>query len=185
MVCIQAVIAEPDAGQDSSIVLCANAPPYDLFQALAGTPQAGGTWTDPDATGALTGQFVDPGVLPAGDYDFGYQMPGGGGCAPDVATVSVTIDPCLGIGDVAGQQEGPAWMGQLNNGQHLFQLATEGVDPSSMMIVDLSGRSVPVGPIERLGQRRVAFHLSAAPGIYLLRTGPGPRSVVRFLHVAN
>ena len=185
VVCIQAVITEPDAGQDSSIVLCANAPPYDLFQALAGTPQAGGTWTDPDATGALTGQFVDPGVLPAGDYDFGYQMPGGGGCAPDVATVSVTIDPCLGIGDVAGQQEGPAWMGQLNNGQHLFQLATEGVDPSSMMIVDLSGRSVPVGPIERLGQRRVAFHLSAAPGIYMLRTGPGPRSVVRFLHVAN
>jgi mucin-2 len=78
----------PDAGQDGALTLCVNSASQDLFNALGGTPQAGGTWSPAMASG--TGIF-NPAVDAAGVYT--YTFFGNQPCANDTATVTVTVNP--------------------------------------------------------------------------------------------
>ena len=58
--------AAPSAGWDAPLDLCGSAPPVALFPQLGGTPDAGGTWTDPNGN-AHSGTF-DPASDPPGGY---------------------------------------------------------------------------------------------------------------------
>ncbi|MCF6133026.1 gliding motility-associated C-terminal domain-containing protein, partial [Flavobacterium wongokense] len=78
----------PEAGADSSLVICVNNPPQDLFLLLGPTAQTGGTWSPAMASG--TGVF-DPAVDPQGNYI--YTLSGTAPCSNDFATVSVTVNP--------------------------------------------------------------------------------------------
>lgn len=75
----------PDAGQDNSVQVCAGDPPFLLFTLLAGTPDAGGSWTDP--MGAPSTGTFDPSASPAGVYTYTVAN---GTCAPDQSTVTMT-----------------------------------------------------------------------------------------------
>lgn len=88
----------PDAGDDATVSICPDATPVNLFAALDGTPDAGGTWTDDDATGQLSAGIFTPTGLPAGDYDFTYTVTGNGQCGDASATVRVTIVAALDAG---------------------------------------------------------------------------------------
>ncbi|WP_299892571.1 hypothetical protein, partial [uncultured Lacinutrix sp.] len=67
----------PNTGVATPVVLCENDlaanSPLDLFGQLAGN-DLGGTWTDDDATGALTGSNVDLTLLTIGSYNFTYSI---------------------------------------------------------------------------------------------------------------
>lgn len=78
------------AGADSSVTLCNTETAYDLFAALAGEPLVGGSWTELNSTGTLTGAALNTTLLGPGTYGFRYtvQVPG---CTPVSATVSVTL----------------------------------------------------------------------------------------------
>lgn len=96
---VNAVVNQaPDAGADAVITVCADQGTVDLSEELGGTPDAGGTWTDDDATGQLSGSLFSPAGLPPGDYDFTYTVPGNGQCSADAATVRVTIVAGLDAG---------------------------------------------------------------------------------------
>ena len=84
----------PDAGTGGTVPICSNANPINLFASLTGTPQSGGTWSPPLASG--TGIF-NPAVDVAGDYD--YTITGIAPCADAVATITVNIT----AGPEAGQ----------------------------------------------------------------------------------
>ncbi len=88
----------PFAGNDGSATVCSGQISVDLFAALNGVPDAGGTWTDLDNTGQLSGQFFLCGGMPAGTYHFRYTVPGAGFCNSDHAEVVVTIVPDLEAG---------------------------------------------------------------------------------------
>lgn len=92
------VNAAPDAGEDALYTVCEDHPSVDLFAELDGDPDAGGTWTDDDATGQLSGQFMVPMGLPPGFYDFTYTVPGDPPCGAAQATVTVRIVPALNAG---------------------------------------------------------------------------------------
>ncbi|MFT6798820.1 MAG: gliding motility-associated-like protein [Nonlabens sp.] len=81
-----------EAGTASTFVVCANElaanSPLDLFGQLSGQ-DAGGTWSDDDATGALTGNTVDLTALVVGDYNFTYTVTNGS-CS-DTSTVLVSV----------------------------------------------------------------------------------------------
>lgn len=79
-------IDPPDAGLDGALELCTDATPTDLFAALNGTPQPGGTWTPSMASGS---GIFDPQQDPAGAYQ--YAVTGTTGCPPSVSTVNVSI----------------------------------------------------------------------------------------------
>ena len=85
--------------------LAANSP-FDLFAQLTGE-DAGGTWTDDNASGALTGSDVDLSVLTIGSFDFTYTITGANGCtnsstvkiiivdAPESGTVNTPVEFCI------------------------------------------------------------------------------------------
>lgn len=95
----QAIIAvalqqQPDAGTNGGITTCASDAAFSLFALLGGTPDPGGTWTDPSG-GATTGSF-DPSVSSAGIYL--YDIPGTAPCVSAQASVTVTVNPSPNAG---------------------------------------------------------------------------------------
>ncbi|MBE7698638.1 beta strand repeat-containing protein, partial [Tenacibaculum finnmarkense] len=61
----------------------------DLFTALDGSQDAGGTWVDVDSTGALSGSIVTESALPLGGTIFRYEVSGTAPC--NKATITVVI----------------------------------------------------------------------------------------------
>lgn len=80
------VIDPPDAGTDGALTLCATAPPTDLFAALGGTPDVGGSWS---VIGVAHGSSFDPATDAPGDYS--YTVLGTHPCPAAIAVVSVTV----------------------------------------------------------------------------------------------
>ncbi|MCH7512567.1 MAG: gliding motility-associated C-terminal domain-containing protein, partial [Bacteroidetes bacterium] len=81
----------PDAGLDAAVDACNTQTSLDLFSQLGGTPTAGGTWSDDDISGALTGSVFDPAMAGAGTYNFTYLVTSPG-CPDDMSTVTVTVE---------------------------------------------------------------------------------------------
>ncbi|MEO8068828.1 MAG: gliding motility-associated C-terminal domain-containing protein, partial [Flavobacteriales bacterium] len=81
------VLTDADAGGDGSIVLCADAAPADLFDALLGSPDPGGTWLDA-LNQSCTG-ILDPAMGPQGTYTYVLTVPLP--CINDTAAVNVGI----------------------------------------------------------------------------------------------
>jgi len=77
----------PSAGGDAAVTVCSTAPPFGLFDALLGAPDAGGAWTGPG--GAASPPLIDPAVAVAGIYT--YTIAAAVPCPADVATVNVSI----------------------------------------------------------------------------------------------
>lgn len=89
-----AINAQPDAGGNGSIGACAGSLPFDLFPLLVGTPDAGGTWTDPN--GNAVGSLFDPATGLPGNYT--YFLPATAPCVDASATVSVAVNPAPDAG---------------------------------------------------------------------------------------
>jgi mucin-2 len=86
----------PIAGQNGSVAFCANGTSQNLFNSLGGTPQSGGTWSPPLASG--TGVF-NPFVDAAGTYM--YTVTGTSPCPNASASVTVSIIPPPNAGNDA------------------------------------------------------------------------------------
>ncbi|MCO6481665.1 MAG: gliding motility-associated C-terminal domain-containing protein [Flavobacteriales bacterium] len=77
----------PNAGINGAITVCSDDAPVDLFMQLGGTPDAGGTWTDPN-NAPNNGSFVPgPTAVPGG---YSYRVTGLSPCADATAVVTVT-----------------------------------------------------------------------------------------------
>ncbi|MEO8587834.1 MAG: gliding motility-associated C-terminal domain-containing protein, partial [Flavobacteriales bacterium] len=77
----------PDAGADGTITLCSSGAAIDLFAQLAGTPDAGGTWSGPSP---VVGGSFDPSTMSGGDYV--YTIAASAPCSQATATVTVTLE---------------------------------------------------------------------------------------------
>ncbi|MCB0794002.1 MAG: PKD domain-containing protein, partial [Flavobacteriales bacterium] len=92
------VESDADAGSDASVLVCASDPVLDLFAQLGGTPDPGGTWTDPNSD--PFGTTFDPNIDLSGTYT--YTVTGSGNCGATAAqsTVTVTVQtlPNPGLG---------------------------------------------------------------------------------------
>ncbi len=86
----------PNAGTDGAVTLCSTDGVFQLFGALGGSPDVGGTWRDP-ANQIHSGSFT-PGTSTPGIYT--YTVTGLSPCDPDVSQVTVTVNaaPNAGIG---------------------------------------------------------------------------------------
>lgn len=80
---------DPNAGINGSVSVCTTSAPFSLFAVLAGSPDPGGVWVDPDATGGLNGETLDPTPLGPGSFEFMYMVEISG--CEDMASVTVTF----------------------------------------------------------------------------------------------
>lgn len=82
------VVAAPNAGGNGSTISCSNAPPFNMFPFLSGTPQGGGTWHTGSPNGPAHAATYDPAVDNPGD--FYYKVNGMVPCTSASAKVTVT-----------------------------------------------------------------------------------------------
>lgn len=82
-----AEVLAPNAGTNGSRTVCSIGSNVDLFSRLGGTPEAGGSWSDPASQPFPSGVFV-PGTNTPGVYT--YTVAGVAPCANATATVTIT-----------------------------------------------------------------------------------------------
>ncbi|MCB0794750.1 MAG: choice-of-anchor J domain-containing protein [Flavobacteriales bacterium] len=146
------VVAAPNAGSNATVVVCANDPPVTLVTELNGTPDAGGTWTDPLGN-AHSGLFF-PGIDPTGLYD--YVVAGAGPCLNDTSSLAVVVDPCTGIDEEAGREN------SLRVWSSADRIVMEGPamdEDRLVMIVDQLGRELFVLGNWPVGAEQVSYSL--------------------------
>ncbi|MGE5942794.1 MAG: gliding motility-associated C-terminal domain-containing protein [Flavobacteriales bacterium] len=116
----------PNTGTPIAAVFCENDltanSPLDLFGQLTGE-DAGGTWTDDDTTGALSGSNVDLTILTIGSYSFTYTITDPNNCT-NSTTVTVTVEDAPESGTVNTPVE--FCLADVTTGQtyNLFDLLT-------------------------------------------------------------
>ncbi|MCF4102828.1 gliding motility-associated C-terminal domain-containing protein, partial [Gillisia sp. M10.2A] len=89
-----AILNQPAAVEieTDSVDLCLTDDPYNLDELLLGEYDTSGIWEDPDNTGALFGNMIDPSKLSLGNYTFNYIV--GGNC-PSITSVTIEIINCI------------------------------------------------------------------------------------------
>ncbi len=88
-------VYEPsNAGIDSAVILC-KGQPFDLFDALTGNFQTGGTWYDPNNQ-SLTSSSIVTGNFP-GQFNYDYVMTNGV-CPSDTSNALLIVNDCIYIG---------------------------------------------------------------------------------------
>lgn len=93
------LVPAPNAGNNAQITACSGDAAIDLFAALGPNAQTGGSWTDTNDTGGLSGNFFNTQGLPPGSYLFIYTVPGTSPCGSASASVTVNISDALNAGD--------------------------------------------------------------------------------------
>lgn len=93
------LVTAPSAGSDGDIAACIGDPAIQLFAGLEGSPTTGGSWTDDDITGAMSGGVLNATALAPGAYRFTYTVAGVGPCPVTSAVVTVTIADELDAGE--------------------------------------------------------------------------------------
>lgn len=78
----------PNAGSNTSILICTSDEPFGLADSLHGSPDPGGAWT---FNGQSTPVFFNPGTHQPGTFVYLYVVNGAGTCQPDSATLTITL----------------------------------------------------------------------------------------------
>lgn len=131
----------PKTGTPTPVVLCENdlvsSSPLDLFGQLSGEDSAG-TWTDDNATGALSGSDVNITAFTIGSYNFTYTITDANGCS-NSSTVVVTIEDAPESGTASAPLE--FCLAAITPGQtvNLFDLLTGEDQTGSWNDDDASG----------------------------------------------
>ncbi|WP_299103403.1 gliding motility-associated C-terminal domain-containing protein [uncultured Winogradskyella sp.] len=137
------IIDAPNAGTNSSELLCSIDSSIDLFLSLGGTPEAGGIWSPALASGT---SIFDPAVDPSGIYT--YTVSGTSPCADATSTVDVTVNDfsdagengsveiCDNVGTIdlfdslgGTPDTGGTWSPALNSGTGIFDPL---IDPATV-----------------------------------------------------
>ncbi len=77
-------------GEMNSIYVCPNAAPFPLLSQLGGTPDAGGSWIDPQLQPVPNGMFT-PGTSPEGVFLYYFPVPPP--CQPDYQFLTILYNP--------------------------------------------------------------------------------------------
>ena len=92
------VVLAGNAGESATVNACVSQTDLDVFLALGPNAQTGGSWTDQNTSGALTGNSFNPSMAGNGIWPLVYTILGTGPCP----TVSSTVTVAVGVGGNAG-----------------------------------------------------------------------------------
>jgi hypothetical protein len=135
------VYAAPDAGSGGADTVCVTVASVDVSSLIGGTPDAGGTWSDDNSSGALTGSVFDPSSAGAGVYNFSYTVAGTSPCVDASASVEMTVSLCSGIENVNKVYEANIFPNP-NQGDFYLQLKGWDIANTSISITSIDGREL-------------------------------------------
>lgn len=98
------VDTQNSSGTSLPLSACLSNTSVDLFTGLNGEV-LGGTWSDDDLTGALSGSVFNPSLVAAGNYDFTYTHAANGACPAASTTVQVAVTSSVSAGSPSGQNQ--------------------------------------------------------------------------------
>ncbi len=165
------------AGTGGSVASC-NYGPFNLFDALGGTVDLGGTWYDASGT-ALDGALVNFNGELAGSYNYDY-ITSNNICPEDTATVEVQLQDCAGIDEQ--QLEGFALY--PNPTSDFVSVSYEGAGVNaSLKLVDIRGAVVFADQVDFNNGKTYQLDLSSfESGVYMLTIqGEKAATVIRVI----
>ncbi|WP_339656002.1 hypothetical protein, partial [uncultured Salegentibacter sp.] len=147
------------AGEDGTLDHCDKETNryIDLFSALAGTPQADGTWSDDNNSGGLnttTGELDTYFINIGGTFSYTYTVDGVSGCTDNQATVTVTL------GSFPGRDNANGVACSDDSSVNLFQFT--GSSPSPTLDGTWDSSNAPAGSLNG----NIFNASSAGEGIY-------------------
>ena len=169
---------EPNAGDDAAETLCATDAPIDLIALLGPDAQAGGMWSGPST---VVNNTFDPATMTGGAYV--YTVTGTAPCPPATATVTMVVDPCLGVNEIA-QEHSIQWLGQESDGSHAIMVFGTAVE--AWELLDAAGRAVANGT-STLHDGMLRLHFAGvAPCVHVLRMHTSTGAVsLRIVHAVR
>lgn len=110
------------------IIVFTGGPSVNLATGLDGTQTAGGTWTDVNSTGALSGSTVNVGTLPLGGSTFAYTVTGATPCGNSTTnvliikmnTTELPVTSTTSCGAISTNYSDPTLSGNSNDPIFLF-----------------------------------------------------------------
>ncbi|WP_298532709.1 gliding motility-associated C-terminal domain-containing protein [uncultured Algibacter sp.] len=146
------IYQSPNSGIAMPFSACDNDSNVDLFNALDGSQDSGGTWLNNDGIGVLTGNVFDATGVAPGSYQFTYMVTASLPCIDTETTITLDIEEPLNAGtnntlDICSDGDstdlfsliGPAdiggtWSPTLASGTGLFDPS---IDPSGTYVYSL------------------------------------------------
>ncbi|HEY9116651.1 MAG TPA: gliding motility-associated C-terminal domain-containing protein, partial [Roseivirga sp.] len=123
----------PNPGKNGALIVCEDneAINYNLFSALQGSPESGGTWTDLDQSGIdlSNPNEVNFNGLSTGRYRYQYSLSGQGGCNDKSAIVFVRINQAHSSGTDTSIS-----VCNSNSGLNLFESLGGNPDPGGVWV---------------------------------------------------
>ncbi|WP_204244181.1 hypothetical protein, partial [Wocania ichthyoenteri] len=170
---VTVIISTPvDAGTASPAEFCEDDlitnSPLDLFGQLTGE-DAGGTWTDDNTTGALTGSDVNLTILPLGTSVFTYTVLSNNACPDATSAVSITVYETLSSGTPSALNPASFCEANLPASFDLFTLI-ENYDPNGQWTQGTTSTDpVVTSPIDLTGFTPATYNFT-----YTQNVSPNP-----------
>jgi len=172
------LFAESNAGIDSLVELC-KGQPFDLFAALGGDPDQGGTWYNPSnqimaSSNIVTGNFP-------GQFNYDYIV-ANGVCAADTSNALIVVEDCIWVG-----LDEP-----ISNEIYLYPNPTDKIlnvsfsNPITNYLVnitDMNGRLIYSEEIKKNQEKHFEIDVEKMlPGVYFMNViDSSKRTVFRFI----
>ena len=172
------VNASPNAGANATDTVCFDIESLDLMNTLGGAPDAGGAWSDDDASGALTGSVFAPDNAGIGIYNFTYTVAGISPCVDASSSVEITVDLCAGINNASAVMLAELYPNPTTG---LFSLLLKGWDlkTTSVAITSIDGRKLYQQTVS--SSNELIEWENASAGIYFVSIKQNENVVVKQL----
>ncbi len=151
------------AGGDGTVTTCVNADVV-LIQALQGSVDMGGTWTDDNNAGGLVNGILHPQTTAPGTYNFTYTVDNG--TCNDNAVVTVTVDGCAGL-DENNAAALEVYPNPVNSTLTIANINIDG--NATISLVDLQGKVVYNNTVSNLNGNFQIDMSNFENGVYFVR----------------
>ena len=92
------IYQSPNSGTAVPLAVCDNDSNVDLFNALDGTQDTGGTWQNDDGVGSLSGNIFNATGVTPGSYEFTYLVTASAPCIDAEVTITLVVEEPLNPG---------------------------------------------------------------------------------------
>ncbi len=128
----------PNPGTGGSALVCDTLQALPLFPFMEGSPEPGGSWSDPAGSGGLSEASLNTTVLEPGTYTYAYTV-GAEGCPDETALLQITVVGGVSVIDVER-------ICDPKERTYTVHMTITGGDPATYSVTGLAGEITDSAP---------------------------------------